>query len=230
MFSNVWTSPILSCDGYKYYVIFVDHYSKYIRFYPLKHKFDVLYVFKCIKSFVVKQFTRSIVTLYMTMMGNIWLSKHCFELMVFPIWPLHLTHPNIMVFRMQTWPPFPPYFGFTFAFASIVYPTNRMLKQNLTLKSSFECLFQTLPNYLKLRVLECLCCPWLRLYTSNKLESRSCPCVFLCYSLTQSAFMCYDCLSKKIYNISRHVVFVESEFPFKSSSLASVDVDTHSGL
>ena len=30
IFSDVWTSPILSQDGFKYYVIFVDHFTKYI--------------------------------------------------------------------------------------------------------------------------------------------------------------------------------------------------------
>nr|DAD26772.1 TPA_asm: hypothetical protein HUJ06_028240 [Nelumbo nucifera] len=29
IFSDVWTSPIYSVDGFKYYVIFVDHYTRY---------------------------------------------------------------------------------------------------------------------------------------------------------------------------------------------------------
>ena len=36
IFSDVWTSPIHSHDGFKYYIIFVDHYTKYIWFYPLQ--------------------------------------------------------------------------------------------------------------------------------------------------------------------------------------------------
>ena len=97
------------------------------------------------------------------------------------------------------------------------------------MKSSFEHLFQPPPNFFKLRVFGCLCYPWLRLYTSHKLDSRSRPCAFLGYSLTQSAYICYDMSSQKIY-VSRHVVFVESTFPFKSSSLTSVGVDSHGGL
>lgn len=30
IFSDVWTSPIYSIEGFKYYVIFVDHFTKYI--------------------------------------------------------------------------------------------------------------------------------------------------------------------------------------------------------
>ena len=58
-----------------------------------------------------------------------------------------------------------------------------------------------------------LCYPWLRPYTTHKLESRSKPCVFLGYSLTQSAYHCIDPTTSKIY-VSRYVHFVESLFPF----------------
>ena len=34
VYSDVWTSPLLSIDGFKYYVIFVDHFTHYIWFYP----------------------------------------------------------------------------------------------------------------------------------------------------------------------------------------------------
>lgn len=49
----------------------------------------------------------------------------------------------------------------------------------------------------------------------HKFSPRSTPCVFLGYSLTQSAFICLDVASSHVY-ISRHVVFHESVFPFSS--------------
>lgn len=64
IFSNVWTSPIVSHDGYKYYVIFVDHFTKYIWFYPLKRKSDVQIMFKRYKAIVEKYFQQNIVSLY----------------------------------------------------------------------------------------------------------------------------------------------------------------------
>ena len=36
IFSNVWTSLVSSSDGFHYYVIFADHYTKYIWLYPLR--------------------------------------------------------------------------------------------------------------------------------------------------------------------------------------------------
>lgn len=55
--------------------------------------------------------------------------------------------------------------------------------------------------------------PWLRPYASNKLDSRSMPCVFLGYSTTQSAYFCLDRTTTRIYT-SHHVIFHEYVFPF----------------
>lgn len=41
IYYNVWSSPIESFDGNKYYVIFIDHFTCYIWFYPLKQNSDV---------------------------------------------------------------------------------------------------------------------------------------------------------------------------------------------
>jgi hypothetical protein len=56
IFSDVWTSPILSSDGFKYYVIFVDHFTKYIWLYPLIHKSQVKYAFLHFKAITEKHF------------------------------------------------------------------------------------------------------------------------------------------------------------------------------
>lgn len=81
----------------------------------------------------------------------------------------------------------------------------------------FQKLLGTSPNYAKLRVYGCLCFPWLRPYTTHKLVNRSTPCVFLGYSLTQSAYICLQPSSGRIY-ISRHVKFDEKAFPFRCRS------------
>lgn len=45
IFSDVWTSPIISNDGFRYYVIFVDFFTRYTWLYPLKQKSYVFTVF-----------------------------------------------------------------------------------------------------------------------------------------------------------------------------------------
>ena len=58
IFSNVWTSPIISHNGFKYYVIFIDHFTKYIWFYPLKQKSEVKDIFIRFKTIVEKHFDK----------------------------------------------------------------------------------------------------------------------------------------------------------------------------
>ncbi|GJW14505.1 zf-CCHC domain-containing protein [Tanacetum coccineum] len=42
---DIWTSPIVSIGGFKYYVLFLDHFSHYLWIYRLRHKSDVFQKF-----------------------------------------------------------------------------------------------------------------------------------------------------------------------------------------
>lgn len=55
---------------------------------------------------------------------------------------------------------------------------------------------------------------WLKPYNKHKLDALFRPCIFLGYSLNQSAYKCYDLKTQKIF-ISCHVAFDESEFPLR---------------
>nr|DAD45035.1 TPA_asm: hypothetical protein HUJ06_003265 [Nelumbo nucifera] len=227
IFSNVWTSPIYSVDGFKYYVIFVDHYTRYTWYYPLKQKSDVYDVFIRFKALVKNQFKHRIVTLYSDNGGEYQALKNFLStngishLTTLPHTSEHngiserrhrhivetglslLTHASM------------PLSYWTYAFATTVYLINRMPTPTLNLSSPFETIFGSPPNYTKLRVFGCLCYPWLRPYSQHKLDSRSTPCVFLGYSLTQGAYVCHDLSTSKTY-ISRHVKFIEQSFPIAS--------------
>lgn len=101
-----------------------------------------------------------------------------------------------------------------------VYLINRLPTPILpNTMSPFQALFGDSPNYSKTRIFGCLCYPWLRPYAQHKLEPRSRPCIFLGYSLTQSAYKCFDPLSQRIF-ISRHITFDESIFPLATCSSA----------
>jgi len=101
------------------------------------------------------------------------------------------------------------------AFSTAVYLINRMPTKTLQFSSPFELIFQTAPNYSKLKSFGCLCYPWLHPYSSHKLEPKSKPCVFIGYSLSQSAYLCFEPKTSKTY-ASRHVKFVETIFPYTS--------------
>ncbi|KAF2318246.1 hypothetical protein GH714_003527 [Hevea brasiliensis] len=98
--------------------------------------------------------------------------------------------------------------------AASAYVINRIVTP-LIHKSPYEKLFGALPDLSSLRTFGCLCYPYLRPYNKHKLENRSSPCIFLGYSLVHKGYKCYDFLAKRLY-ISRHVVFDEHNFPFKS--------------
>ena len=61
MHSDVWgPSPLTSLLGFNYYVIFIDDYSRFTWLFLLKHKNEVLSVFKHFKSMVETQFSSSL--------------------------------------------------------------------------------------------------------------------------------------------------------------------------
>ena len=101
----------------------------------------------------------------------------------------------------------------SYAFSTAVYVINRMITPVLGNESPYAKLFGQSPNYQKLRIYGCECYPWLRPYTHHKLDNQSAACVFIGYSLTQSAYMCLHRGTGHIYT-SRHVTFDETKFSF----------------
>ena len=56
MHSDVWgPAPVTSLNDFQYYILFVDEYSKFTWLYLLKHKFDLLDIFKFFKAIVENQ-------------------------------------------------------------------------------------------------------------------------------------------------------------------------------
>lgn len=100
------------------------------------------------------------------------------------------------------------------ALSTAVYLANRLPHSALNFQVPYVLLHKVHPNYHQLKSFGCLCYPWLRPYSSHKLVPRSTSCVFLGYCDTTKGYKCYDPLTKKVY-VSRHVQFIETEFPYK---------------
>jgi transposase InsO family protein len=65
IYTDVWgLASYTGIDGSRYYLIFVDHYTKYIWFYPMTTKFGVSNIFPQFKKFVETRFQKPIKTLY----------------------------------------------------------------------------------------------------------------------------------------------------------------------
>ncbi|GJR64758.1 ribonuclease H-like domain-containing protein [Tanacetum coccineum] len=82
----------------------------------------------------------------------------------------------------------------------------------------FTCLFGNTPDYSVLRTFRCLCYP--HLVTTNKLEPRATPSIFLGHADHHRGYRCLDLNTNKII-ISRHVTFDETVFPFGSMTPTS---------
>ncbi|KAG7572644.1 Reverse transcriptase RNA-dependent DNA polymerase [Arabidopsis suecica] len=239
LFTDVWTSPITSVDNSKYYLIFVDHYTRYTWFYPMKHKSQVKEIFPVFKALVENRFQTRIVNLYSDNGGEYVVMRQYLQqcgishLTTPPHTPehngiserkhRHIVETGLTLLSNASMPK--EYWHY--AFATAVYLINRLPTAVLANQSPFSKLFGSSPNYSKLRVYGCLCFPWLRPYTAHKLDDRSKACVFVGYSLTQSAYLCLEVDTGRVY-VSRHVQFDEKQFPFHRLPPASATVDAPS--
>jgi hypothetical protein len=57
---DIWTSPIIFISGFKYYMVFIDDFSRYSWIYPLHLKSEVFAKFVQFKLLVENQFSTKI--------------------------------------------------------------------------------------------------------------------------------------------------------------------------
>lgn len=219
-----------SDSGFRYYVIFVDDFSRFTWLYPLRQKSDFYDVMLQFTAFVENQFSTSIKTFHSdggTKFTNnklqlFFREKVIRHILSCPYTPAQngrverkhrpVTETGLaMLFHSHT-----PLKFWVDAFNSAVYVINRLPSKVLNDKSPFELLFSTAPNFDNFHPFGCCIYPCLRDYTANKFEPRSLDCVFLGYSSSHKGFRCYDPISYRVY-ISHHAKFDESSFPFSNS-------------
>lgn len=232
IYADVWGPTHISVDGYRFYLLLVDSYTKYCWFFPMVHKSDVKSIVEKFHPLAERQFGLPIRNFYSDNGGEFVALKSYFAthgiqwLTTAP----HTPEQNGIVERRHRHivetgkallhhAKLPPTF-WSFAFQTSVYLINRLPTPVLQFLCPFEALFRCRPNYSKLRTFGCICYPWLRPYTVSKLEPASRPCIFVGYSLTQSAYKCFDPTTGKVL-ISRHVRFLEQAVADFSHSLPS---------
>lgn len=168
IFFDVWTSPTYSIDHYKYYVIFVDHFTHYIWLYPLIRKSDVVNIVPRFKALVENHFQTKIITLYSDNGGEYTglasvLSQHGISHLTSPP---HTSEHNDFAERrhrhivetgmsLLTRASLPLSF-WSFAFSTATYLINHLPTPTLNMSSPYQSLFSSPPNYSKLRVFGCL--------------------------------------------------------------------------
>ncbi|CAL5401450.1 unnamed protein product [Camellia sinensis] len=232
--SDVWGPFSASVSGYKYYVVFIDDFSKFTWLFPLHYKSEVFSKFLEFKALVETQFSTSLKILrsdnggeYLsTEFQNFLKQKGILHHLTCPHTPpqngvaerkhRHLIETTIALMHHASLP-----LNLWFeALATAVLLINRLPTAKLHNLTPFEMLFNKPPDYSFLRIFGCRCYPWLRPYTNHKLQPKSIPCVFIGYHPSVKGYRCLDPSTGHIY-LSRHVVFDETCFPFASCSSSS---------
>jgi histone deacetylase 1/2 len=239
--SDVWTSPVLSTSGHKYYVLFLDDHSNFLWTFPISHKSQVFPTFEKLRAYIKTQFHREVKNIQCDNgreydNGNF--QKLCETNGIsFRFSCPHTSSQNGKAERkirsinniirtLLVHASLPPNF-WHHALQMATYLLNILPNKKLNYQSPLKILFQKVPSYSHLRVFGCLCYPLFPSPTINKLQSRSIPCVFLGYPSNHRGYKCYDLSQNKII-LCRHVIFNESEFPF--SKLHTPNPETYQFL
>ena len=238
--SDVWgPAPITSINGTRYYVSFIDDFSKFTWFFPLKHKSQVLSTFVHFKSTLENLLNYKLKVLRTDCGGEYTDSAfqhYCSSQGIFhqfscPHTPQqnevaerkhrHIIETALTLISQSSLPlSYWPY-----AFASSIFLINRLPTVSLHLKSPWEVLFHTPPDYSFFKVFGCSCYPLLTPYNKHKLQFKSQECIFLGYATHSKGYMCFDPTNNKLI-VSRNVTFDETSFPFSNTASSTFKNDT----
>lgn len=232
---DVWGPFTVDNAPFRFYVLFVDDCTRFTWIYPLHFKSEVYEKLLGFKVYAENQFHTSLKILR-TDGGTEFVNKRIAALFsshgiihqtscpytqahngVAERKHRHITETTITLLHQSS---LPLKFWFD-AVATAVFLINRMPSSILSNKSPFQVLFNTLPDFSFFKVFGCQCFPWLKPYTTHKLQPKSVSCVFLGNHPTVKGYRCLDPLNGKIY-LSRHVIFNETCFPYATTvSLSS---------
>ena len=225
--SDVWgPAPIESFNGYKYYVIFIDDFSKTTWLYLLKHKSEVFSQFQDFYNFIENQFDAKIkifrsdneTEFVNHNFSNFFKHKGILHQTTCVYTPeqngvserknRHLLETTrVLLFQNNV-----PKKFWSDAVLTATYLINRLPSANLNYKSPLEILYKRKLNIDHLRVFGCTC--YVHKNKQDKLDYTSVKTIFLGYSSQKKGFKCYDPIDKKFY-ISRDITFQENEPYYK---------------
>jgi hypothetical protein len=223
----LWTSPVISVSGYKYYLIILDDCSHFLWMFPLKLKSDTFLTLSHFFAYAHTQFGASIKTVkcdnggeFDNSSSRMFFLTHGAQLrMSCPYTSAQngkaehiIRSTNNMVRSLLFQARIPPSYWVE-ALHKATHLLNILPTKTLRFSTLHFALFGIAPVYDHLRVFGCACYPNLSATTSHKLAPRSALCVFLGYSSHHIGYRYLDLASNQII-ISRHVIFDESTFPF----------------
>nr|CAN70361.1 hypothetical protein VITISV_033646 [Vitis vinifera] len=221
--SDVWgPSPVASIGGSRYFVVFIDDYSRYIWIFPMKSCSEILSIYSNFAKMIETQFSKRIKTFRSD--NALEYTQHAFQALLHSYGTVHhLTCPGtsqqngraerklrhildtVRALLLSAKIP-APFWGEAALHA--VHAINRIPSAVIHNQTPYERLFGSPPVYHHLRSFGSACFVLLQSHEHNKLEPRSRLCCFLGYGETQKGYRCYDPVSHRL-RVSHNVVFWE---------------------
>ncbi|KAL5762227.1 hypothetical protein ACOSP7_018491 [Xanthoceras sorbifolium] len=221
--SDIWgPSPTTTVGGSKYFVIFVDDYSRYTWLYLLHSRSELSKTYFDFANMIKTQFSKTI---------KIFRTDNAMEYKDASF--LNFLHQNgtichrscpgtsqqngraerkhrhiLETVRALLISSACPERFWGEAALTAVYTINRVPSPVIDNQTPYERLYGTPPTYQNLKVFGCSCFVLLQPHEHTKLEPRSCLCCFLGYGIEHKGYRCWDPISNRL-RISRHVVFWE---------------------
>ena len=216
---------VSTIGGFRYYVTFIDDFSRYCYTYLIKNKSDVFVKFKEFYVLAYSQFGKRIKVLRSDNGGEytsgefreFLRSKGVLFQTTVPYTPQQngvaermnrtlLDTARCMMFGANLGP---KYWGYAVLHSS--YVRNRCGKGNSVNKSPYEMLHRKKPSIKDLKVFGCLCYVHVPKERRSKLEARSVQSIFLGFSATSKACIVQNVNTNRVYG-SRDVEFLENKF------------------
>ncbi|KAJ7954112.1 Retrovirus-related Pol polyprotein from transposon TNT 1-94 [Quillaja saponaria] len=231
--SDVWgPSRAVSVSGYRWFVTFIDCYSRTTWVYLMRTKNEVFQCFQMFHKLICTQFDAKVKVLRSD--NGTEYSEGSFQKYLCDHGILHQTScvntpaqngvaerknkhllevARSLMFTMNV-----PKTYWGDAVLSAAYLINRMPLRALEFKTPLDLLLRNCPFTVPPKVFGCVCFVHKHKKDISKLDPRALKCIFIGYTTTQKGYKCYHPPTRKTY-VSMDVTFRESEAYFSSSSL-----------
>jgi hypothetical protein len=209
---DLWSPPIVSISGYKYYLVILDDHSHFVWTFLLRVKSDTFstlshffaYVstqFGCTMKFVQcdngREFDNISSCTFFTIKGVLlWISCPYASPHNGKVECILRTINNMLgclLFQASM-----PARYWVEGCHTATYLLNRLLTKAISTTSLYVSLRRVAPSYEHLRVFGCACYPNLSAKAAYKLTPRSTRCVFLRYSANHKGYRCLDLTTNNI--------------------------------
>jgi hypothetical protein len=238
--SDVWGPfPIPTVGGSRYFVIFVDDFSRYTWIYFMKNRSEVLTIYRDFAKMIQTQYSKAI-KVFRSNNAREYRKTDFFTILkhygiIFHISCVGTSQQNgqaerkihhildtVRAFTNAASTPV-SFWGETTLTA--VYTINQCPSPVVQNTTPYERLFDTAPNYSLLKVFGCVCFVLLHPHKRTKLQPRSQLCYFLGYGLEKKGCRCYDPVAKRL-RVFRHVVFWEHKMFYSLPSFSAGNSDS----